>query len=189
MPIESLIIVLVPIIFAIIIIITFLASYKKVEEGKAIVITGARGRKVSFSGTIVIPVLEKYEFIDVTTKQIIVDLKDKNGLLTKDNYIVDLNVVFSIRVNLMYNDILMVAQTIGTQKASNLTELENMFIPKFSETLRTVAAHFTFEDLKSKLAEYKSEVLQTIGRDLNGFCLDDIVVNYTTTSVRKLEIK
>ena len=186
---EFLIIALIPIIFVTGIIMLIFSSYKKVEAGKALVISGVRGKKVSFSDILVVPVLEKYEIIDIRIKQVIIDLKDKNGLLTKDNYIVDLNAVFSIRINPVNNDVIKVAQTLGTQKASDIKELEKMFAPKFEEALRTVAPYFTFEDLKSELDKYKIEVLQNIGGDLNGFALDDLAINYIPTSVRKLEIK
>jgi uncharacterized membrane protein YqiK len=54
---------LVLVIFSVIIGISLIAFsvslYKKTKEGEALLISGARGKRVTFSGTVVIPVLEK----------------------------------------------------------------------------------------------------------------------------------
>jgi uncharacterized membrane protein YqiK len=185
MTVEILIILLIPLIFIGIL----FSSYKKVEAGKILIINGMRGFRTSFSGTLVIPILEKHEILDTTIKDLKVDLKGDNGLLLKDNHIVDISANFYIRINPEIRDIQMVVTALGTEKASSLHELEKMFIPKFSAALITIATRFSFEDLKHNLEEYKMEVLQMIGMDMNGFVLDDVAINYIPTSVRKLEIK
>jgi flotillin len=55
--------------------------YKKVPQGKALVITGARGVRVSFDGTIVIPVLERLEIMDTAIKKVEIERIGKDGLI------------------------------------------------------------------------------------------------------------
>lgn len=186
---EFLIITLIPVIFIIGITAFVLMSYKKVEEGKAIIVNGMRGFRTSFSIISVIPILENYEILDTSIKDLKVDLKGDNGLLMRDNHIIDMSANFYLRISPEMRDIQMVVMALGTEKASSLQELEKMFVPKFSEALRIAGARYSFEDLKHNLEAYKMEVLQTIGIDMNGFALDDISINYMSTSVRKLEIK
>ena len=136
-----------------------------------------------------VPILEKHEILDISVKDLKVDLKGDNGLLMRDNHIIDMSANFYLRISPEMRDIQMVVMALGTEKASSLQELEKMFVPKFSEALRIAGARYSFEDLKHNLEAYKMEVLQTIGIDMNGFALDDISINYMSTSVRKLEIK
>ena len=135
-----------------------------------------------------LPFLEKYEVIDTSIKPIIVNLAGNNGLLTKDNYIFDLTANFSIRVHPERRSILNVAQSVGIEKATSQEYLEEVFIPKFSEALRIVASKFEFEEIKSNLEHLKAQTLQVIPKDLNGFILDDLSINYIPSTIKKLNL-
>ena len=63
----------------------FLARlFRKAKQGEALVITGARGIRVAFSGTVVIPVFEKMEIMDITLKTIVIARTAGDGLVCKD---------------------------------------------------------------------------------------------------------
>ena len=152
--------------------------YKKVQQGKALVITGVRGVRVSFDGTLVIPVLERQEIMDTSVKKVEIERIGKDGLICKDNMRADIKVAFFVRVNPSPADVKKVAQTIGCERASDITTLNTLFEAKFSEALKTVGKKFHFIELYDSRAEFKSEILGIIGTDLNGYVLDDCAIDY-----------
>ena len=175
-----------------VVIVGFLAMivnwYKKAKQGEAIVKTGMGGTKVSFSGLIVIPVIHKYELMDITLKTIITSRVGKDGLICKDNLRADIKVTFFVRVNQTAEDVKQVAQAIGCSRASDQKMVEALFDAKFSEALKTVGKRFEFEELYNGRDEFKKSILQIIGTDLNGYILDDCAIDYLEqTSLSSLD--
>lgn len=162
--------------------------YKKAKQGEAIVKTGIGGTKVSFNGIIVIPVIHRYELMDITVKKIITARQDADGLICKDNMRADIKVTFFVRVNKTKEDVVTVAQSIGASRASDPKMLESLFDAKFSEALKTVGKRFDFVELYNARDEFKKEILQVIGTDLNGYALDDCAIDYLEqTSITALD--
>ena len=155
-----------------------LSMYKKVPQGKALVITGFRGVRVSFGGTIVIPIVERLELMDISVKKLEVNRQGNDGLICRDNMRADIKVAFFIRVSPEPSDVKNVAQTIGCERASDIQTLNSLFEAKFSEALKTVGKRFDFVKLYDSRAEFKSEIIQIIGTDLNGYKLDDCAIDY-----------
>ena len=152
--------------------------FRKANQGEAIVRTGMGGTKVSTSGIFVLPVIHKFEIMDITLKTIETDRKGKDGLICKDNIRADIKVNFFIQVNPVVEDIKEVAQSIGCRRASNQATLEALFDAKFSEALKTVGKKFEFIDLYNARDEFKAGILEVIGTDLNGYVLDDCAIDY-----------
>lgn len=75
-------------------------------------------------------------------------------------------------------DVLKVAQSIGCARASDLQTLDELFSAKFSEALKTVGKQLEFEELYTKRGEFKDQLIEVIGRDLNGYILDDAAIDY-----------
>ena len=164
--------------------------YKKANQGQAIVRTGIGGTKVSFSGMLVIPVIHKFEIMDITLKTIVTDRSASDGLICKDNLRADIKVNFFVRVNPTREDVSQVAQSIGCRRASDQASLEILFDSKFSEALKTVGKKFDFEQLYNTRDEFKAEILQIIGTDLNGYILDDCAIDYLEqTSIDQMNEK
>ncbi len=184
----TLLIVIFSVIFMVALISFFVSLFKKTKEGEALVINGARGSRVTLSGNIVIPILEKAESINLKIHQIEVFLEGKAGVVTKDNIIADAKATFSVRVNLEPMDIRIVAQSFGTQSTYDTQKVSQLFAPKFEEAIRTVASQFDFETINNEAEKFKVEVLVMIGRDLNGFMLDDLAMNYLTATAKRLEV-
>jgi uncharacterized membrane protein YqiK len=161
------------------IIILIARTHKKVPQGRAIIRTGFGGAKVAIdSGIFVIPVLHKMEEMDISLKTIEVTRMGVDGLICKDNLRADIKVVFFVRVNKNEKDIIEVAQSIGTIRASDPLTLNSLFDAKFSEGLKTVGKQFDFIDLYTVRNEFKNKILETIGTDLNGYVLDDCAIDY-----------
>lgn len=162
-----------------IILFAFATFYKKIPQGKAIVRTGVGGGKVAFNkGMYVIPILHKMEIMDISVKKLQIDRMEHEGLICKDNIRADIKVAFFVRVNKSVDDVLNVAQIIGTERASDVETLRNLFEAKFSEALKTVGKKFDFIELYEARREFRTEILDIIGTDLNGYILDDCAIDY-----------
>ncbi|WBW95192.1 flotillin family protein [Oceanirhabdus sp. W0125-5] len=175
-------ILLVSIVVLVAVFIGFLALfslfYHKVEQGKVIIRNGVGGQKVSFGGMFVIPIVHKYEVMDISVKRVEIAREGKDGLICKDNLRADIRVAFFVRVNQTRDDVLKVAQLLGCQKASDRTTLMEFFDAKFSEALKTVGKKFDFVQLYTERETFKDEILQIIGTDLNGYVMDDAAIDY-----------
>ena len=153
--------------------------YKKIPQGKAIVRTGVGGSQVAFNkGMYVIPVFHKMEIMDISVKKIEISRQQNDGLICKDNIRADIKVAFFVRVNKSVNDVINVAQNLGTERASDPETLKSIFEAKFSEALKTVGKKFDFIELYEARREFRDEILNIIGTDLNGYILDDCAIDY-----------
>ena len=153
--------------------------YRQVDQGRALVVNTMRSEPVvSFTGSIVYPVINRAEVMDLSVKTIDIDRRGKEGLICNDNIRADINVTFFIRVNKTVDDVLKVAQSIGCQRASDGAALSELFTAKFAEALKTVGKHFNFEELYTKRDAFKDKIIEVIGKDLNGFILDDAAIDY-----------
>ena len=152
--------------------------YKKIPQGESLVRTGFGGTAVAFDkGLYVIPVLHKVEIMDISIKKIEIERTGVNGLICKDNIRADIKVAFFVRVNKSVEDIINVAQTIGCNRASEIDTLRSLFDAKFSEALKTVGKKFEFVELYEARREFRDEIVNIIGTDLNGYILDDCAID------------
>ncbi|MGC4094130.1 MAG: SPFH domain-containing protein [Polyangiaceae bacterium] len=153
--------------------------YRQVDQGRALVINTMRAEPVvTFTGSVVYPIINRAEVMDLSVKTVEIDRRGKEGLICNDNIRADINVTFFVRVNKTVEDVLKVAQSIGCQRASDHKALEELFTAKFAEALKTVGKHFNFDELYTKRDEFKDKIIEVIGKDLNGFILDDAAIDY-----------
>ncbi|MCP2319806.1 putative membrane protein YqiK, contains Band7/PHB/SPFH domain [Nocardia amikacinitolerans] len=158
----------------------FLVSrlFKKVSQGRALIISKMRKVEVTFTGAIVLPVLHKAEFMDISVKTIEIDRVGRDGLICRDNIRADIRITFFVRVNKTVEDVIKVAQAIGTTRASDQATLQELFSAKFSEALKTVGKHLDFVDLYTQRNEFRDRIIAVIGTDLNGYSLEDAAIDY-----------
>ncbi|MDH6309538.1 flotillin [Dysgonomonas sp. PFB1-18] len=177
---QIIIIVVAAVVCILLIIFGLLASfYKKIPQGKAIVRTGVGGSHVAFNkGMYVIPVFHKMEIMDISLKKVQIERMQHDGLICKDNIRADIKVAFFVRVNKSVNDVINVAQSIGCERASDISTLKDIFEAKFSEALKTVGKKFDFIELYEARREFRDEIINIIGTDLNGYVLDDCAIDY-----------
>ncbi|MFD2552783.1 flotillin family protein [Sphingobacterium tabacisoli] len=169
--------VIVFIIFAFFVVLSMF--YKKIAQGKAIVRTGVGGSRVAFNkGMYVVPVFHKMEIMDISVKKIEIARMEHDGLICKDNIRADIKVAFFVRVNKSVDDVINVAQNLGCDRASEPETLKSIFESKFSEALKTVGKKFDFIELYEARREFRDEILNIIGTDLNGYILDDCAIDY-----------
>lgn len=153
--------------------------YKKVDQGQALIVNTMRGEPlVTFTGHIVYPIIHRAEVMDISVKTIEIARRGNEGLICKDNIRADITVSFYVRVNKTQEDVLKVAQSIGCSRASDQKTLEQLFVAKFSEALKTVGKQLEFEQLYTQRDDFKDQIIEVIGRDLNGYVLDDAAIDY-----------
>ncbi|HEX2062728.1 MAG TPA: flotillin family protein [Thermoanaerobaculia bacterium] len=153
--------------------------YRKVEQGKALIVNKMKAEpEVTFTGATVLPIIHKAEVMDISVKTIEIDRRAKDGLICRDNIRADIKVTFFVRVNKTVEDVIRVAQSIGCARASDPQTLEALFSAKFSEGLKTVGKQLDFVDLYTKRHEFRDAIINLIGRDLNGYVLEDAAIDY-----------
>ncbi|HEX8820613.1 MAG TPA: hypothetical protein VF794_11860 [Archangium sp.] len=153
--------------------------YRQVDQGRALIINPFKGEPVvTFTGSIVWPIINRAEVMDIALKTVEIDRRGKEGLICQDNIRADIKVTFFVRVNKTREDVLKVAQSIGCARASDQETLEHLFEAKFSEALKTVGKSFDFEELYTKRDAIKDQVIQVIGKDLNGYMLEDCAIDF-----------
>ena len=154
-------------------------TWRQVDQGRALIINKLGSEpKVTFTGAIVLPIINKAEVMDLSVKTIDVSRRGKDGLICADNIRADIKVTFFVRVNKTVDDVLRVAQSIGCVRASQQQTLEELFQAKFSEALKTVGKQMEFEQLYTQRDVFKDRIIQVIGKDLNGYVLDDAAIDY-----------
>ncbi|MEV5331119.1 flotillin family protein [Streptomyces werraensis] len=152
--------------------------FRKVEQGKALIVSKLRKVDVTFTGSVVLPVLHKAEVMDISVKTIEITRAGKEGLICRDNIRADIRITFFVKVNKTVEDVVKVAQAVGTARASDRNTLQELFHAKFSEALKTVGKQMDFTDLYTKREELRYRIIEVIGVDLNGYHLEDAAIDY-----------
>ncbi|MEU6673842.1 SPFH domain-containing protein [Streptomyces sp. NPDC046925] len=164
------------VVIALLLVVTRL--FRKVEQGKALIVSKMRKVDVTFTGQVVLPVLHRAEVMDISVKTIDIMRTGRDGLICRDNIRADIRISFFVRVNKTVEDVVRVAQAIGTARASDQNTLQELFNAKFSEALKTVGKQMDFADLYTKRDELRDRIIQVIGTDLNGYSLEDAAIDY-----------
>ncbi len=177
------------VVFFMVILMIIARLYRKVEQGKAMIVNTMRAEpKVTFTGSVVVPVFNKMEIMDISLKTIEIDRNGTDGLICRDNIRADIKVAFFVRVNKNRDDVLKVAQAIGCARASSQATLEDLFSAKFSEALKSVGKSLEFTDLYAKRDNFRDMIIDSIGTDLNGYVLEDAAIDYLEqTPIGKLD--
>ncbi|GAA0227538.1 hypothetical protein GCM10010492_27310 [Saccharothrix mutabilis subsp. mutabilis] len=152
--------------------------FRKIDQGKALIISKVRKVDVTFTGAVVLPVLHRAEIMDISVKTIEIRRAGHEGLICKDNIRADIRITFFVRVNKTVEDVIKVAQAIGTARASDEQTLQELFNAKFSEALKTVGKQLDFVDLYTHRNEFRDRIIEVIGTDLNGYSLEDAAIDY-----------
>ncbi|GFJ91478.1 flotillin family protein [Phytohabitans rumicis] len=172
--------VLIAVAVFVVIVLLFMVSrlFRKVEQGKALIISKIRRVDVTFTGAVVLPVFNKAEVMDISVKTIDIERTGNEGLICRDNIRADIRISFFVRVNKTTEDVIKVAQAIGTARASDQETLQELFNAKFSEALKTVGKQLDFVDLYTKRNEFRDQIIAVIGTDLNGYSLEDAAIDF-----------
>jgi flotillin len=167
-------------VFAILVLIAvvFIVCIRKIQPGKAGIIVGLGGMRVSFDWMLRFPIFQTIEFVDISVKKLEIARKGKDGLVCKDNIRADISVAFYIRVEATEESVRKVAQMLTPDRVSDMNQLRELFEAKFSEALKTAGKQMEFHELFMERTKFREQIQVTIGKDLDGFLLQDVAIDY-----------
>ena len=155
------------------------SCYIKVEQGTALIVNDLSSKpKVHFTGAMVFPVIYKKELMKISLITLEVDRRGHDGLICQDNMRADITVAFYLRVNETPEDVLKVAKSVGSARASDKEAVNQLFNAKFSEALKTVGKQIDFVKLFEDRLFFREKIIEVIGNDLNGYILEDVAIDY-----------
>lgn len=166
------------VVLLIIISIFVMLAIRKIEPGKAGITVGMGGLRVAFDYMLRFPVLQSFELMDISVKKLEIHRKGKDGLVCKDNIRADISVAFYIRVEATVESVTKVAQMLGSERVSDMNQLKELFEAKFSEALKTAGKQMEFHSLFTERITFRENIQNTIGKDLDGFLLQDVAIDY-----------
>lgn len=152
--------------------------YQRVDRSEALIISSGRGARVSFTGALVVPLLHHAERISLAVHPIVIDRRGADGFVCRDKIRAELRLCFLVRVNRTTEDMLVVAASVGSARASDPAVLHALFVGKFTDAAATLVSRLNFEELHLRRDEFRDELITAIGRDLHGFVLDDVAVEH-----------
>ncbi len=155
-----------------------LLCIRKIQPGRAGVKTGWGGLKVSFDWMVRVPLLQTYHVMDISVKKLEITRKGQDGLICEDNIRADITVAFYIRVDATEESVRKVAQMLTPERVSDMDQLRELFEAKFSEALKTAGKQMKFQDLFTERLRFRDQIQDTIGKDLDGFLLQDVAIDY-----------
>jgi len=175
---PSLILLVIVSLFLLISIWVWLTHYKIAPFGFALVRFGKGGLRVSFTRIMVFPVMHKLEYLDIRLKHLSIKQMGKEGVICRDNLRINLMVDVFMRINHRFEEVAMVAQSIGCKRVEDPELLRNLFFTKFQEAIKIVTKEFDYEDIVKHREEYRHQILNVIGVDLNGFMIDNFILTH-----------
>ena len=158
--------------------ITIVLCIRKIHPGKAGISVGLGGLRVAFDYMIRLPLVQNFEEMDISVKKLEIHRKGKDGLVCKDNIRADISVAFYIRVEATVDSVKKVSQMLGVERVSDMAQLRELFEAKFSEALKTAGKQMEFHELFTERIKFREEIQATIGKDLDGFFLQDVAIDY-----------
>lgn len=154
-----------------------------VEQGTALIVTGAGPEpQVHFTSAIVLPLRHRCEVMDISLRQIEIE---PGVFSTKDEVEVEMRASFFVHVVKSPEAVIRVAQTIGAERASDPAVVTQLFRAKFTDALKVAGRQLTFAELDMQRERFYEQVLNLIGPDLNGFRLEDVVIESLKKSGEK----
>jgi uncharacterized membrane protein YqiK len=151
---------------------------RMIQPGRAGVKTGWGGVRVAFDWMVRLPLVQTYHIVDISVKKLEITRKGKDGLVCRDNIRADITVAFYIRVEATPESVRKVAQMLTPERVSDVEQLRELFEAKFSEALKTAGKQMEFHELFTERTKFRDQIQNTIGKDLDGFLLQDVAIDY-----------
>ena len=164
------------IILLVILVVIFAAFYKRSTREASLIRTGLGGRKVVMDGgVVVLPYFHDLSRVNMQTMRFEVSRSADQALITKDRMRVDVGVEFYVSVDPSIDGVSRAAQTLGN-RTSNPEKLHELIDGKLIDTLRSVAAKMTLDELHENRGEFVTEVQQNVAASLsrNGLALESV---------------
>jgi uncharacterized membrane protein YqiK len=134
---------------------------------------GSTPREVFFDLATIIPALDTYDILDLSIQPLKVELRGQEGVHCKDSIRADVTATFLLKVPRNGHAVTMAAQHVGCSGLSDPDTLRTIFEGKFIEAIKTTFTRLDYEALRIKRDDVRDCIIEVIGKDLNGFHLED----------------
>lgn len=172
-----------------VIVVCFLFSwfYRRSTKETAFVRTGLFGQRVVMNGgAFVVPIFHDVTPVNMRTQRIEVQRARDSSIITKDRMRVDVVADFFVRVESEKKAVATAAQAFG-RRLMDVDGLRDMVEGKFVDTLRSVAAEMTMEELHEKRGEYARRVREGVTPSLASSGLQLEAVSLTQLDQTNME--
>ena len=165
-------------VIALVVILVVVAAwlYERASREVSLVRTGLGGRKVVLDGgVIVLPYFHKVSRVNMQTMRLEVSRHGEQALITKDRLRVDVGVEFYVSVEPTEDSIARASQTLGS-RTFEADKLRDLIEGKLVDTLRSVAAQQTMDDLHEGRGAFVKEVKSSLTEEIrrNGLELESV---------------
>ncbi len=150
--------------------------YRRSSKETSFVRTGLGGQRVVMNGgAFVLPIIHDIIPVNMNTLRLEVRRGRESALITKNRMRIDVVAEFYVRVQPMPDAIANAAQTLG-QRTMQPEQLRELLEGKFVDSLRSVAAEMTMDEMHEKRGEYVKRVRGAVAEDLlkNGLELETV---------------
>ena len=169
-------IILLVIVLAAILVVVAAWLYERASREVSLVRTGLGGRKVVLDGgVIVLPYFHKVSRVNMQTMRLEVNRHGEQALITKDRLRVDVGVEFYVSVEPTEESIARASQTLG-KRTFEADKLRDLIEGKLVDTLRSVAAQQTMDELHEARGAFVKEVKSALTEEIrrNGLELESV---------------
>jgi hypothetical protein len=122
--------------------------------------------------------LQTYHIMDISVKKLEITRKGKDGLVCKDNIRADITVAFYIRVDATEESVRKVAQMLTPERVSDMNNSANSSRRSSPKPSKPRANRWSSTNSSPNACEFRDEIQTTIGKDLDGFLLQDVAIDY-----------
>lgn len=152
-------------------------SLRDVPSGSALVIRSPSAPpKVSFGRTLVIPLIQTAELLDISQKRVLIERRGTAALRCSDNAQVDMRAELIVSVNPTTEDILRVRDRISAASLASPTFMQQLFETRFTAALETVAGTIDARVFELEREAVVNEIIKVLEPTLDGFRLDSVAL-------------
>ncbi len=175
---ELLPIIAIPLVIILVLVAVF-SMWKKVPQDKAGVITGLKRRVITGGGGLVIPGVERIDYISLGNMPLRVDTR---GSLSSQGVPISVSTTAVIKVRNSPDAILTaIEQFTGKNEQEIIKNIMSTATAVLEGKLREIIATMTVEDLYQKREAFSSQVQEVVGTELGNMGLE--VKNFTITDI------
>jgi uncharacterized membrane protein YqiK len=161
--------------------------YRRSTKEMAFVRTGLGGQRVVINGgAFVIPIFHDVTPVNMRTQRFEVRRDRDRATITKDRMRMDVNAEFFVRVIPNRDSVAAAAQTLG-RRTTDPDAMRELVEGKFVDTLRSVAAEMTLEEMHEKRSDYAQRVRKAVSEILGKNGLEAEAVSITQLDQTNIE--
>lgn len=147
--------------------------YKKVDSGRALIRYGRDGRKISYNGILVFPLLHQIEIVDITLKKLYIQTTMKDLDLKN----VELNISLLTRLDTSSDEkFLETIEKFGAANVSEANFLHGFFNEKTIESVQRVVREYSFKEIAHCVEDIKNGAIRNLEPQIPGFIVEDLII-------------